>query len=112
MFRSPTGNIGCSLLGGLARCDIAKRSWPPPARPASCPTIVDFGQGLEVGSAGEGRFVCAGDTVRDPASPRLAYGTATRIGGLECLSARDGVTCTARTSRHGFFISLQRYRIF
>jgi hypothetical protein len=111
-FLSPSGNIGCALLGGVARCDIQRRGWSPPARPTSCPAIVDFGQGLEVGTAGSGRFVCSGDTVRDPASPKLAYGTASRSGGFLCTSARNGVTCAARASRHGFFLSVQSYRIF
>jgi hypothetical protein len=112
-FRSPTGNIGCSLLDNVARCDIEKRSWHPPARPASCPEIVDFGQGLEVGASGAARFVCAGDTARDPASPVLVYGSGSRIGGVECVSATAGITCAGRAEeRHGFFISIQTYRIF
>jgi hypothetical protein len=110
-FRSPTGNIGCSLLGAVARCDIEKRGWRPPARPSSCPNVVDFGQGLEVGPSGLARFVCAGDTVRDLASPVLAYGGGSRVGALECVSASSGITCTNRDG-HGFFISIQRYRIF
>jgi hypothetical protein len=111
MFRSPSGNIGCSLLGGLARCDIEKRSWRPPARPSSCPQIVDFGQGLEVGGSGAARFVCAGDTARDPASPVLPYGSGSQVGALDCLSASSGLTCR-NGAGHGFFISIQGYRIF
>jgi hypothetical protein len=112
-FRSPTGNIGCTLLDQVARCDIEKRSWRPPPRPSSCPEIVDFGQGLEVGASSPARFVCAGDTARDPASPVLAYGSGSRETGVECVSATAGITCTSRAqSRHGFFISTQSYRIF
>ena len=51
-FRSPSGNIGCVLVGGTARCDIERRSWRPPPRPAACPDIVDFGQGLEISRHG------------------------------------------------------------
>ena len=51
MFRSPSANIGCELVPGFARCDIAKRNWSPPPRPASCP--LDYGQGLEVGRSGD-----------------------------------------------------------
>ena len=29
-FESPSRNIGCVLLDGLARCDIMVRSWSPP----------------------------------------------------------------------------------
>ncbi len=111
-FQSPTGNIGCMLVDGLARCDIVRRSWSPPARPSNCPNIVDYGQGLEVGSSGPGRFVCAGDTARDITRPKLAYGTGAKAGGLLCLSATSGVTCTNEADGHGFFISLQGYRVF
>jgi hypothetical protein len=111
-FRSPSGNIGCELLDGVARCDIGKRDWSPPARPASCPHIVDYGQGLEVGSSGPASFVCAGDTASEPSSPVLAYETASAVGQLLCVSRETGVTCTDRETAHGFFISIQSYRIF
>jgi hypothetical protein len=111
-FRTPSGNIGCELLGGVARCDIGKRDWSPPARPASCPNIVDFGQGLEVSGSATARFVCAGDTASDPSSPVLAYGSGSAVGPFLCVSRETGLTCTDRTSAHGFFLSIQSYRIF
>ena len=47
-FQSPSGNIGCIMFEGGARCDIDKHSWTPPPRPASCSDQVDYGQGLAV----------------------------------------------------------------
>jgi len=85
-FQSPSGNIGCIIIGGLARCDIRNRSWSPPPHPASCSNEVDFGQGLEVGQSGPGRLVCAGDTTLDPAAPKLAYGNAAESEGFVCVS--------------------------
>jgi hypothetical protein len=111
-FQSPTGNIGCMLVGGIARCDIVHRTWVLPPRPASCPRIVDFGQGLEVEGGSAGRFVCAGDTARDPASAKLPYGTGTQVGDFVCVSRSTGMTCTNRVSGHGFTLSVQRYRLF
>jgi hypothetical protein len=111
-FRSPTGNIGCVLVQGDARCDIGHREWKPPARPGSCPAIVDYGQGLEIGASGSAQFVCAGDTARDTRSPALGYGSATRADGFECLSATTGMTCRRSRDGHGFFISIQTYRTF
>jgi hypothetical protein len=111
-FQSPTGNIGCMLIGGVARCDIVHRTWVLPPRPASCPQIVDFGQGLEVGAGGTGRFVCAGDTARDPASAKLPYGTGAQVGDFLCVSRSTGMTCTNRVSGHGFTLSMQQYRLF
>lgn len=110
-FQTPSGNIGCMILDGVARCDIVKRSWSPPSRPASCPNVVDYGQGLEIGSSGGAQLVCAGDTVREPKASKLAYGDATRVGSFQCVSEEDGLTCT-RGHGHGFFISIQAYRTF
>jgi hypothetical protein len=111
-FKSPSGNIGCTIIAGTARCDIVHRRWSPPPRPKSCPQIVDFGQGLIVGNTGAGRLVCAGDTARDPRAPALAYNTDTVVGSLRCASRSDGMTCTNTGSGHGFFIAIQSYRAF
>jgi hypothetical protein len=111
-FRTPSGNIGCAMVEGTARCDIRKRDWKPLPRPASCSSQVGYGQGLEVPAGGaQARFVCAGDTALDPGASALAYGTASRIGTSECISRTDGVTCVNRAG-HGFFISTQSYQVF
>jgi hypothetical protein len=111
-FRSPTGNIGCIIISGGARCDISKRHWSPPPRPASCPPVVDFGQGLAVNPSGPGRFVCAGDTAMNPQAAPLAYGTHSTVGTVTCVSATEGITCTDTDTHHGFFIAVQSYRTF
>ena len=110
-FRSPSANIGCVIADGEARCDIRRRSWSPPRTPASCPPEVDFGQGLQVQTAGRGGFVCAGDTALDPTAPALADGVDSRVGSFTCASRTDGITCTNATG-HGFFISAEFYRLF
>jgi hypothetical protein len=111
-FKSPSGNIGCMIIDGTARCDIRQRTWSPPPRPASCPNVVDFGQGLTVAGSGLGRLVCAGDTTLDPAAQVLPYGTDTVAGGFRCASATSGMTCTSTHTGHGFFIAVQGYRVF
>lgn len=111
-FRSPTGNIGCVMLDGAARCDISQRSWKAPPHPASCSHEVDFGQGLEVGGSGMGGFVCAGDTALDPGGTPLRYGDASVEGDFACTSTFTGMTCTNLNDGHGFFISRQSYRVF
>lgn len=110
-FRSPSGNIGCVLNGGGARCDIRKRDWSPPPRPAKCPEQVDYGQGIEVNHRGQAGFVCAGDTALDPSSSALSYGTAAEVGGSECISRKNGMTCVNQAG-HGFFLSVQSYQVF
>jgi hypothetical protein len=111
-FRSPSGNIGCYILDGTARCDINHRTWSPPPHPSSCSKEVDFGQGLVVGTSGRGHFVCAGDTALDPSGHPLAYGATDSVGAFRCASATTGMTCTEVHTGHGFFISIQSYRIF
>jgi hypothetical protein len=111
-FQSPTGNIGCQLVGGVARCDVGQRTWSLPPRPASCPSQVDFGQGAEVGGSGSARLVCAGDTARDPTSPKLEYGSASQVGDFVCVSRANGITCTNRTNGHGFLVNRDRYSLF
>jgi hypothetical protein len=110
-FRSPSGNIGCIMFEGGARCDIRKREWSPPPRPASCSEEVDFGQGLAVSHDGNASFVCAGDTALDPSAPALGYGEASELGGTICMSRTEGITC-ANHAGHGFFVSIQSYKIF
>jgi hypothetical protein len=110
-FRSPSGNIGCAMFEGGARCDIRKREWSPPPHPASCSEEVDFGQGLNVAHDGKASFVCAGDTTLDPSAKVLAYGEASELGGTICMSRSAGITC-ANHAGHGFFISIQSYKIF
>ncbi len=110
-FQSPSGNIGCIIAGGVARCDIKQRNWSPPPRPSSCPKQVDFGQGLEVPSSGAGRFVCAGDTALDPTAAKLAYGTSTGTGQITCTSAASGMTCK-NSGGGGFLISIQGYKVY
>ena len=99
------------VLDGTARCDINHRDWSPPARPSSCPDEVDFGQGLQI-VKGASAFVCAGDTAMDPSAPTLAYGSQSVEGPFRCVSATTGMTCTDASTGHGFFISIQSYRLF
>jgi hypothetical protein len=60
---------------------------------------------------GQASFVCAGDTALEPGLASLSYGTAARVGGSECISRDDGVTCVNQAG-HGFFISVQSYQVF
>jgi hypothetical protein len=111
-FKSPSGNIGCMIIAGTARCDIKQRSWSPPPAPKSCPPIVNYGQGMIVTASGPGHLVCAGDTTLDPTAQAVPYGTDTVIDTFLCESRSNGMTCTNTTTGHGFFIAIQGYRGF
>jgi hypothetical protein len=108
-FQTPSGNIGCYVSAQTARCDIRERNWDPPASDKPCE--LDYGQGIALSASGKADFVCAGDTaLGGPAT--LDYGSVSRRGSLRCRSGGKGVTCTAATSGHGFFLSREIYRIF
>jgi hypothetical protein len=100
------------IISGTARWDIVRRASPLPSRPASCPQIVDFRQGLLVEGSGPAQIVCAGGTARDPAAPNLPHGTASRVEDFVCVSRTEGMTCTSRVSGHGLLLSIQHYLLF
>ncbi|MGE5407945.1 MAG: DUF6636 domain-containing protein [Syntrophothermus sp.] len=108
-FQSPSRNIGCVISAGSVRCDIAKKSWKPPPKPANCP--LDFGFAIGLGKHHRARFLCAGDTALGM-GPVLGYGSSIRRGRFRCASRTDGVRCVNLRNGHGFFISRQRYRLF
>ena len=108
-FQTPSGNIGCYVSAESARCDIRERNWDPPPSDEACE--LDYGQGIALSPSGKADFVCAGDTALGGPST-LGYGDVSRRGPLRCRSGQKGVTCTAATSGHGFFLSRESYRIF
>jgi hypothetical protein len=112
-FQSPTGNIHCAIYtfdgSAEARCDL--RSYTPSYTrpPADCD--LDWGMAFAVGAADRGQLACVGDTVRDPANPVLPYGEAVSLGGISCVSAKTGMTCT-NGEGHGFSVAKSKQRIY
>jgi hypothetical protein len=114
-FHSPSGNVGCKISPTSVRCDIDKRDWSPPPRPADC--TLDYGQGISIGTGEPAQFVCAGDTVRvlppfGGAGEPLAYGEAITAGPMRCESAESWMTCRDVGSGRGFSISREAYQLF
>ena len=110
-FQSPSGNIGCVIGGGLARCDILEHTWSPPPKPPSC-IDGDYGNGVEVVGGHPGRYTCAGDTVFSPHNPVLGYGEKIRKNRFRCKSKTSGMRCVNRKSKHGFLVSRESVRLF
>ncbi len=104
-FTSPSGNIGCIIDSDSVRCDIRERDWAPPTKPADCPDVVGFGQGLTLSAVGKADFVCAGDTTL-MSGPSLAYGDSITTGSLRCEVTQVGIEC--RNPEHGSGLSLSR----
>lgn len=111
-FVTPSKNIGCVIDEAdlpEARCDIANRSWTPPAKPRSC--NLDYGYTVIVSARGRASFGCASDTALG-GGPVLAYGHGFRSRHFVCVSQANGVTCSNRLTGHGFFLSRQRVWLF
>ena len=112
-FQSPTGNIHCLAYegadGGEIRCDLLKLAPSYTKRPADCD--LDWGHAFAVGTTGKAYLACVGDTVADPNNEVLPYGEALSFGGISCVSAKTGMTCTNAAGR-GFSVSKAAQRLF
>ncbi|AFM17000.1 hypothetical protein Mycch_2220 [Mycolicibacterium chubuense NBB4] len=108
-FTSPSRNVGCMLDDDYVRCDIAERQWSPPPRPAGCPAVTGYGQGIELQATGPASFVCAGDTAMG-GGPALPYGQVQARAGISCGSEPSGMRCS-NSEGHGFTLSRQGYTL-
>ncbi|MBM2617616.1 hypothetical protein JIG36_18845 [Actinoplanes sp. LDG1-06] len=109
MFRTPSENIYCALTESEVRCDIVRKTWSAPVKPADCE--LDWGNGLVV-TGGKVVFTCAGDTLLGSAESTLKYGEALRAGTVRCDSESVGLTCKDEKTGHGFTLASAQYEIF
>lgn len=112
-FQSPTGNIHCAMYifdgSAEARCDLREYTPSYTRRPAGCD--LDWGMAFAVGATGKGVLACVGDTVQDRGNPVLPYGEAVSLGGISCVSAKTGMTCT-NAEGHGFSVAKARQKLY
>jgi hypothetical protein len=112
-FQSPTGNIHCAIYtwngGAEARCDLRELTPSYTRRPAGCD--LDWGNAFAVGASGPGVLACVGDTVMDRGNPVLPYGEAVSLGGISCVSAKTGMTCT-NAAGSGFKVAKGSQKLF
>ena len=99
-FRTPSHNIVClySSSGGpgpYLRCDVL--------------SLNDTGFTLRRRYRAKRRHVT--DSVSDPRSRAIPYGTSRRFGPFTCTSRTTGLTCRSRPSGHGFFLSRRRQSV-
>lgn len=112
-FQSPTGNIHCGLYrgaeGASVRCDLTELTPSYTRQPADCE--FDWGASFGVDGRGKGYVACVSDAVGDPANEVLPYGEAISLGGISCVSAQTGMTCS-NGEGHGFTIAKARQKVF
>ena len=109
-FLTPSKNIGCDLSASAVRCDIGRRDWAAPTKPADCP--LDWGNGVYLERGNPGAFVCAGDSLLGATKDILPYGHALRAGDFLCDSEDVAMRCTNERTGHGFTLSAQEYQLF
>jgi hypothetical protein len=109
IFRTPSKNIACALTSKSVRCDILRKDWKPPPKPADC--VLDWGFGVFIEN-GRANFICAGDSVIGAATTTLAYGKALRSGHLLCDSESVALRCSDETTGHGFTLAVAQYSLF
>lgn len=112
-FQSPTGNIHCAIFAwdntSEARCDLVELVPSYTKSPPGCE--LDWGFAFTVGKAGKATLGCVGDTMVDPGNTVLPYGEAVSYGGISCVSAKTGVTCT-NAEGHGFSVAKAKQRLY
>lgn len=112
-WQSPTGNIHCAIFTdrgeAFARCDMLELTPSYTRAPAGCD--LDWGFSFAVDSRGAGYLACVGDTVVDRYNDVLPYGQAVSLGGISCVSAKTGMTCT-NAEGHGFSVARAKQRLY
>lgn len=112
-FQSPTGNIHCAIYvwgeGASARCDLMKLTPSYTKRPKDCE--FDWGSSFAVDDRGKGYVACVSDAVYDRANFVLGYGEAASLGGISCVSAKTGMTCS-NGDGHGFSVSKAKQKVY
>ena len=112
-FQSPTGNIHCAIFtwedGTDARCDLIELTPSYTKAPPGCD--LDWGFAFIVGKTGKGVLGCVGDTTIGQGNPVLPYGEAVSLGGVSCVSAKTGMTCT-NAEGHGFSVSKATQKLY
>ncbi|MGU3434926.1 hypothetical protein ACNHUS_18155 [Actinomycetes bacterium M1A6_2h] len=118
-FTSPSGKFNCAIIGGGAQPSAGCQGDLPADAPkvdgSGAPGKAVFPNSIEVAGGEPGRFVSLGDpkyTDLDGPARELPYGAPLSANGFTCaVDESTGVTCTD-SSRHGFTVSNNAFRVF
>lgn len=110
-FTMPSGNIWCELADEQTQCVIEAFDFSPPAEPACEDDVAGH---VWVVTPDEAGPTCPADGVPQASDDltELDYGDATTVGDFLCQSTRQGVTCRAISTGHGFEIARGGTRTF
>ncbi|MHA7650689.1 DUF6636 domain-containing protein [Mycobacterium sp. ML4] len=109
-FKTPSGNIVCSLDSTGAACDINEYTYTPPP-PPECAQHIAWGNRFVLDAGKPAAIHCHGDTLAVPGERTLDYGQTASAGTLSCVSGQSGVTCTDSSSGHFFQVSRDSFKL-
>ncbi|WP_205873499.1 DUF6636 domain-containing protein [Mycobacterium camsae] len=109
-FRTPSGNIVCTISNTGAACDINEYTYTPPP-PPECGQHIAWGNRFVLAPGKPAEIHCHGDTLGVPGEPTLDYGQTASAGTLSCTSEQSGVKCTDSSSGHFFEVSRDSFKL-
>ena len=113
-FKSPSGNILCSMVGGdeaSVRCDMLTLTQSFTKRPPGCE--FEWGHAFWIGlDSAKGELACVNDALGVSGhTPVLPYDARLDYAGITCVSEKAGVTCNNEAG-HGFTLSKARQELY
>ncbi|WP_165771068.1 DUF6636 domain-containing protein [Brevibacterium aurantiacum] len=99
-FKSPSGNISCTIDADRTRCVITSFDYKAPEKPDDC-ELENWGAVVVANSEGAG-FSCAQAPENSGPARVLGYGESITAEGMTCTSTREGMTCKSDESGVGF----------
>ncbi|MDP7701340.1 DUF6636 domain-containing protein [Mycobacterium sp. TY815] len=109
-FRTPSGNIVCTLDSSGAACDINEYTYTPPP-PPECAQHIAWGNRFVLDVGKPAAIHCHGDTLGVPGEPTLNYGQTASAGTISCVSQEAGVKCSDSSSGHYFQVSRDSFKL-
>ena len=110
-FQSPTGNIHCAIhekAGTEVNCDMREYS-PSYTLPVGCDGLTTIFSAWDFSL--KGGLSCTDANLIRSDNAVLPYGEAISLGGISCVSAKTGMTCT-NAAGHGFSVARARQKLF
>ncbi|WP_193070430.1 DUF6636 domain-containing protein [Brevibacterium sp. FME37] len=99
-FKSPSGNISCTIDSDRTRCVISSFDYTSPEKPDDC-QMENWGAVVVANNEGAG-FSCREAPESSGPARVLGYGESITAEGMTCTSTREGMTCKSDETGVGF----------
>ncbi|SMX64359.1 DUF6636 domain-containing protein [Brevibacterium antiquum] len=101
-FKSPSGNISCTIDSDRSRCVISSFDYTAGEKPDDCQ--LDNWGGVVVANEKGAGFSCREAPENSGPARVLGYGESITAEGMTCTSTREGMTCKSDETGVGFTI--------